>query len=58
MLKKAEDLAGIKGRLRVHDLQHTFGTLLCSKNKPLETIKGLMRYADIRETLLYAPYTD
>jgi len=58
LLKKAQKLAGIKGRLRIHDLRHTFGVRLREQGKRLETIMGLMRHADIEETLLYAPYTE
>jgi len=58
MLKKAQKLAGIKGRLRVHDTRHSFGFTLRDQGKPLEAIMGLMRHADIRETLEYAPYRE
>ena len=57
-LKKAQKLAGIKGRLRIHDLRHTLGfRLRRDKGVALETIMGILRHADIRETLIYAPYS-
>ena len=57
MLKKAQKIAGIPGRLRIHDLRHTCAATLRRKGAPLETIMGIMRHADIRETLIYAPYS-
>ena len=58
LLKKAQKMAGIGGRLRIHDLRHTLGKRLRSdKGVPLETIMGILRHADIRETLVYAPYS-
>lgn len=45
LLKKAKKMAAIGGRLR-RDL-----------GVPLETIMGILRHADIRETLIYAPYS-
>ena len=58
LLKKAQKIAGIKGRLRIHDLRHTLGRRLRQDKKvPLETIMGILRHADIRETLIYAPYS-
>jgi site-specific recombinase XerD len=55
-LKKAQKLAGITGRLRVHDLRHTCAVRLRENGVPLETIMGILRHADIEETLIYAPY--
>jgi integrase len=47
-----------KGRLRIHDLRHTLGRRLRKDlGVPLETIMGILRHADIRETLVYAPYS-
>lgn len=49
--------AGIDKPLpRVHDLRHSFACWLRGNHVPLETIMGMMRHSDIRETLLYAPY--
>jgi integrase len=57
-LKKAQTIAGIKGRLRTHDLRHTLALRLRrDKGVPLETIMGILRHSDIRETLIYAPYS-
>jgi integrase len=55
-LKLIQAKAGITGHLRVHDLRHTCGATLRKKGVPLETIMGILRHADIRETLIYAPY--
>lgn len=58
LLKKAQKMAGISGRLRIHDLRHTLGRRLRKDlGVPLETIMGILRHADIRETLIYAPYS-
>ena len=58
LLKVAQKKAGIKGRLRVHDLRHTLAIRLRrDKGVALETIMGILRHADIRETLIYAPYS-
>jgi integrase len=55
-LKKAQTMAGIQGRLRVHDLRHTFGSRLREKGATLEAIMGILRHANIEETQIYAPY--
>lgn len=57
MLKKVQVMAGIRGNLRVHDLRHTLAVRLRQAGVRLETIMGVMRHADIRETLIYAPYS-
>jgi len=56
MIKAMQKRAGIGGNLRLHDLRHTFAVRLRQRGTPLEVIMGLMRHADIRETLVYAPY--
>ena len=56
LLKEAQKEAGIPGRLRVHDLRHTFAVRLRRKGVPVETIMGLMRHKNIEETLIYTPY--
>ena len=43
--------------LTLHSTRHTFGCMLRDNKVPLETIMGLMRHSDIKETLRYAPYT-
>jgi integrase len=55
-LKKVQAKAGIPGRLRIHDLRHSCAAGLRRRGVPLETIMGILRHADIRETLVYAPY--
>ncbi len=58
LLKRAKRKAGIRGNLRIHDLRHTLATRLRrDKGVALETIMGILRHADIRETLVYAPYS-
>jgi len=57
LLKKAQKEAGIRGRLRIHDLRHTCAATLRRMGVPLETIMGILRHANIRETLVYAPYS-
>lgn len=58
LLKIAQKNAGIKGRLRVHDLRHTRAIRLRRDNGvPLETIMGILRHSDMQETLIYAPYS-
>jgi integrase len=56
MLKAAQAEANLTGRVRVHDLRHTCAATLRRTGVPLETIMGILRHADIRETLIYAPY--
>jgi integrase len=58
LLKVAKEKAGIKGNLRIHDLRHTLAfRLRRDKGVSLEAIMGILRHADIRETLIYAPYS-
>jgi site-specific recombinase XerD len=56
MLKIAQEKANIRGRLRIHDLRHSFAATLRRLGVPLEVIMGLMRHSDLSETLIYAPY--
>ncbi|MBT5604631.1 MAG: tyrosine-type recombinase/integrase [Lentisphaerae bacterium] len=56
LLKAAQRDAEIKGNLRVHDLRHTCAVWLRKQGVALETIMGILRHADIRETQIYAPY--
>ena len=58
MLKRVQKMARIPGRLRLHDLRHTCAMALRRKKVPLETIMGILRHANIEETLIYAPYID
>lgn len=60
ILKKTVKAAKInigKRTLTLHSTRHTFGCMLRDNNIPLETIMGLMRHSDIKETLRYAPYS-
>ncbi len=57
MLKKVQIMAGIRGNLRIHDMRHTLAVRLRQAGVRLETIMGVMRHADIRETMIYAPYS-
>jgi len=41
---------------RIHDLRHTFAATLRRKGVPLEAISGIMRHAELKMTLIYAPY--
>ena len=56
MLKQATARAEIHGNVRIHDLRHTCAVRLREKGVPLETIAGILRHSDIKETLIYAPY--
>ncbi len=51
-------IAGLPSKFRVHDLRYTFGFTLRQRRVPIETIMGLMRHADIKETMIYAKYSD
>jgi len=58
LLKAAQKMAGIGGNLRIHNLRHTLAIRLRrDKGVALEAIMGILRHADIRETLIYAPYS-
>jgi len=48
---------GVIGNVRVHDLRHTFATSLRRKGVGIETLKELLRHADISETMIYAHYS-
>ncbi|MEQ9453174.1 MAG: tyrosine-type recombinase/integrase [Phycisphaeraceae bacterium] len=56
-MKKILVNAGLSDKTRLHDLRHTFGFTLRDKGVRLETIMGLMRHANIKETMVYAKYT-
>ncbi|GAB5496614.1 MAG: hypothetical protein Phyf2KO_16940 [Phycisphaerales bacterium] len=55
--KKLLREAKIPQSTRLHDLRHTFGFTLRDRGVPLETIMGLMRHANIEETMVYAKYS-
>ncbi len=50
--------AGLPASIRIHDLRHTFGFTLRREGVPIETLMGLMRHANIEETMVYAGYSD
>lgn len=50
------EIAGINKSIRPHDLRHTFAVSLRRQGIGIETIKELMRHANIEETLIYAKY--
>lgn len=55
--KKILKNAGLPQSTRIHDLRHTFGFTLREKEVRIETIMGLMRHANIKETMVYATYS-
>ena len=55
--KRVLEIAKLPKSIRLHDLRHTFGFTLRQKGVPLETIMGLMRHANIEETMVYARYS-
>lgn len=60
IIKRIIKEAGINttGRkLCLHSTRHTFGCTLRNKGVPVETIQGLMRHKDLKDTLHYAKYS-
>lgn len=51
-------LAGVKGKMSLHQSRHTFGTLLLSAGIPIESISKMMGHTDISSTQIYARVTD
>lgn len=51
-------LAGVKGRMSLHQSRHTFGTLLISAGIPIESISKMMGHTTISSTQIYARVTD
>jgi integrase len=58
IFKEVLAAAGLPKSVRLHDCRHTFGFTLRSRGVPLETLMGLMRHANIEETMVYARYSD
>jgi integrase len=56
-VNKAARTAGLNA-LRIHDLRHTYATMLRSKGAELTTIQRLLGHEDMDTTLMYAHYTD
>ncbi len=42
---------------RIHDLRHTFGSMLASEGVDIVTIKNLMGHSDIKSTMIYLHYS-
>ncbi|MGI8610504.1 MAG: tyrosine-type recombinase/integrase [Candidatus Dormibacteria bacterium] len=47
----AKQRAGLPPKVRIHDLRHTFGALLISKNTPPKVVQELMGHASITTTM-------
>jgi integrase len=47
--------AGV-GKVRFHDLRHTFGTRMAAAGVPMRTLQEWMGHRDLRTTLIYADY--
>jgi integrase len=52
--ERAKRLAGITRRFRFHDLRHTFGSRLASKNVTVQVISKVMGHTSINMTMRYA----
>ena len=53
---RIREMARIADNIRVHDLRHTTGAMLRRNGVALETIKELLRHANLGESLIYARY--
>lgn len=49
---KVCELAGVK-KIRLHDLRHSFGSLLVNRGASLETVRRMLGHSDIRMTQHY-----
>lgn len=56
--KKALDLAGIEGRVRPHDMRHTYASWLVQEGVPLTEVARVMGHSDTEVTKLYAHLSD
>lgn len=54
-VKIAADAAGIRS-IRLHDLRHTYGTLMAAAGTPLRTLQEWMGHEDYKTTSIYADY--
>ena len=52
--ERAKRLAGITRRFRFHDLRHTFGSRLASKNVSIQVISKAMGHTSIAMTMRYS----
>ena len=48
--------AGVRDKVRFHDLRHTFGTRMAAAGVPLRTLQEWMGHADSKTTQIYADY--
>jgi len=56
--KKALDLAGVEGRVRPHDMRHTYASWLIQEGVPLPEIARVMGHSDTEITRMYAHLSD
>lgn len=56
--KKALDLAGIEGRVRPHDMRHTYASWLIQEGVPLPELARVMGHSDWEVTRRYAHLSD
>ncbi|MEV6445587.1 site-specific integrase [Amycolatopsis sp. NPDC051716] len=56
--KRALDLAGIEGRVRPHDMRHTYASWLIQEGVPLTEIARVMGHSDTEVTRRYAHLSD
>ena len=48
--------AGVRKKVRFHDLRHTFGTRMAAAGVPMRTLQEWMGHADSKTTQIYADY--